>query len=197
MHRLNDNPERRRQVEHYAKIHKRLTTSTIEQAEDKAARLAKELADKTAALEKTQARLNKALFEVARLRQELAEAEEREEALQIEPSKRPLPEKARARTMAACVYAAAIVFKVAPEHIVGLSRRPEVAMVRQAATVAAQQYGYSLAGIGRALNRDHTTILSGINRALQRAGQDEEYAKKLRMVREMSQSSIMRPRSQI
>jgi chromosomal replication initiation ATPase DnaA len=47
-------------------------------------------------------------------------------------------------------------------YIVGLSRRAQVSEARQLVYYLANQSGITSADIGRAMNRDHSTVLSGI-----------------------------------
>ena len=67
----------------------------------------------------------------------------------------------------ACVQTAAQLFSVPSRHIVGECTPREYMRPRLAVYWAAREVlGYSYSQIGRILNRDHTTIMSGYRRAL-------------------------------
>lgn len=50
--------------------------------------------------------------------------------------------------------------------ILGYTRRPDVARARHAAMMLAHEAGVSKADIGVHMNRDHTTVIYGIRKAL-------------------------------
>lgn len=56
------------------------------------------------------------------------------------------------------------------ERITGHERIRAVAHARQAVMLACHRAGHSKAAIGRALNRDHTTVMHGIKVAMARGG---------------------------
>lgn len=61
-----------------------------------------------------------------------------------------------------------------PRVIYGASRKRQIAMARQLVMFLAHRDGVSLSTIGRALNRDHTTVLHGVRcEAARRAKQLE------------------------
>lgn len=70
--------------------------------------------------------------------------------------------------IAEIIAEAARAFGVTELQIVGQSVRRDIAAARAAVYYAAHQNGYTLSAIGRALHRDHTTVLSGIRRHEQR-----------------------------
>ncbi len=59
---------------------------------------------------------------------------------------------------------------IEPAHIYGRSHRPEYAHPRQEVMFLADKAGHSQAAIGRALDRDHTTIIHGIRAHKSREG---------------------------
>jgi chromosomal replication initiator protein len=56
----------------------------------------------------------------------------------------------------------------AVEELTGRDRTDGIVKVRQHAMLLAHQAGYSMPQIGRAFNRDHTTVLEGIRHARRR-----------------------------
>ena len=74
------------------------------------------------------------------------------------------------------VQAAARVFDVTRQEILGADRCHRLCRARWAVMVALRQRGYSLPRIGRALgDRDHTTVMSGLKRAAAIRAVDPEY----------------------
>ena len=61
------------------------------------------------------------------------------------------------------------------EHLLGRDRHQHVCWVRFAVMAEMRGRGLSLAQIGRALHRDHTTVLSGLRKAKALSG-DENFA---------------------
>ena len=77
----------------------------------------------------------------------------------------------------ATVIAVAEAFGVRRQDILGETRVRSVTMARQAVMLLAVQHsGRSLAVIGRAIGRDHSTILDGAKAAERRADADPAYA---------------------
>lgn len=66
--------------------------------------------------------------------------------------------------------------------LIGPRRFARLTKPRQAAAWALRHIGLTLCEIGELLHRDHTTIISSIERAEHRADSDEEYAQILRML---------------
>jgi chromosomal replication initiation ATPase DnaA len=62
------------------------------------------------------------------------------------------------------IEATAALYGVTPDHLTGPDRTRGIAQARQAAFSAAHQEGHSIAAIGRAFNRDHTTVMHGLSR---------------------------------
>lgn len=81
--------------------------------------------------------------------------------------------------------AAALVFEVPRRAIAGNSRVRPAARARQA-VYAALYLGChtSFADVGKALGRDHTTVLYGVQQAEALSKWDEDYAAALQLVRE-------------
>lgn len=74
-------------------------------------------------------------------------------------------EKKLPLTMAKCREAVEHVYGVTDEQIRGLSRRSAVVRARQLSIVMSREFtAASTTAIGRQFNRDHTTILSAIDR---------------------------------
>lgn len=70
-------------------------------------------------------------------------------------------------TVHACVQTAAQLFSVPSRHIVGEATAKEYMRPRLAVYWAAREVlGYTYPQIGRILNRDHTTVMSGYRTAL-------------------------------
>ena len=79
-----------------------------------------------------------------------------------------------------CIHAASLVFGVSTRSILGDSRHQDIARVRFAAVHIAQTLtARSTVVIGRAMNRDHTTIMNSLKRAEQLIASDPVYAKRV------------------
>lgn len=63
------------------------------------------------------------------------------------------------------------VFGVAEGDVYGSCREMTITRVRWASWYACHQLGYSLSKIGQAFNRDHTTILHGVQRIKKMRGE--------------------------
>lgn len=61
-------------------------------------------------------------------------------------------------------------------QITGGRKSSEIAKVRQCVMYATQRAGLSLPQIGRALNRDHTTVLHGVRKVRRARGAGEGWA---------------------
>ena len=68
----------------------------------------------------------------------------------------------------ACVLDAARLFGVPAYQITGFLRRKAVSEARQWVYAEAYHRGATMAAIGRAMGRDHTTVMHGINREAER-----------------------------
>ena len=67
-----------------------------------------------------------------------------------------------------CVYDAASAFAVDFTEVLSRSRLKTVTYARSTACVLLRErYGWSFPQIGKALGRDHTTVISAVNRAKQ------------------------------
>lgn len=77
---------------------------------------------------------------------------------------------ARKGTVEQIVAEVAAATGLTAKAIYSTSRRANVARARQIAMYEARQHGLSLAQIGHAMNRDHTTVLHGIRAEEQRRG---------------------------
>ena len=69
----------------------------------------------------------------------------------------------------ACVMDAARMFGVPAYQITGFLRRKAVYEARQWVYAEAYRRGSTMAAIGRAMGRDHTAVMHGINREAERA----------------------------
>ena len=75
------------------------------------------------------------------------------------------------------VAAAAEVFGLCRQDIIGSSREREICRARWAAMLTLRRRGYSLPRIGRAIgDRDHTTVMHGLVRARDLCAAEPEYA---------------------
>ena len=71
----------------------------------------------------------------------------------------------------------ASVFDVTIHDLTSASRARHIVYARQALMLLLRQHGYlSLAAIGQKLDRDHSTVLHGINAAIMRMATDARYA---------------------
>lgn len=87
------------------------------------------------------------------------------EVAEMEPAER-LAHCARVpKPLAQLVIEGAVQFGVDIGHFRGPSKKRAVAMARREIAVEARQQGYSFETIGRALNRDHSTIVYAVARA--------------------------------
>jgi chromosomal replication initiation ATPase DnaA len=59
-------------------------------------------------------------------------------------------------------------YGISPSDIFGYSRRANIAEARQRVYLECSKAGATLAAIGRAMNRDHTTIMHGVSAARKR-----------------------------
>lgn len=66
------------------------------------------------------------------------------------------------------VDAVADAIGLQPRHIYGMGRKRQLAEARQLVMYLASQAGVSASDIGRALHRDHSTVLHGIKREAER-----------------------------
>ena len=69
---------------------------------------------------------------------------------------------ARKGTVEKIVVAVAEATGITPRAIYSTNRKAHIVRARQIVMYEARQHGLTLAQIGHALNRDHTTILHGI-----------------------------------
>ena len=69
-------------------------------------------------------------------------------------------------------------FNLAPKDLASRSRTKELSRARQVYMFLARKCGYGVADIGRSLGRDHTTVLSG----LQKVASDMEKDGALKLV---------------
>lgn len=75
-------------------------------------------------------------------------------------------------------------FDVTPWQIIDPNRSPRFTRPRFAAYTIAQEAGYSLTQIGHGIGgRDHTTVMSGIRRAVIIAAHDPAYSASLKRLR--------------
>lgn len=75
----------------------------------------------------------------------------------------------------ACVRAAAGAFGVEPHKLRNRSRRRVYAWPRFAAMWLARMEGYSYARIGEVVNRDHSAVYAGCQRARELIDADEDF----------------------
>lgn len=89
--------------------------------------------------------------------------------------------------VAPLVRRAASLTGYTPEQICGPSRWRDLCRTRFAVMYAAHRAGKSAPQIGRVLgNRDHSTILSGLKRAVALAQQDRDFAVLVRKLGEVA-----------
>lgn len=74
------------------------------------------------------------------------------------------------------------VFEVEVAELIGSRREQHIQPARQAAAWALRRAGYSAVQAGRAMHRDHSTILYAAKRALELAAEDPDYRAQLREV---------------
>lgn len=74
------------------------------------------------------------------------------------------------------VEAVADECRVTPEVLISPSRAPMLVAARHRAMKIARDAGYSLPQIGRALNRDHTTVLYGLRKTQRQDREPERFA---------------------
>ncbi len=90
----------------------------------------------------------------ARLEAEIAH----EEAAEARRARRPLP------TTGAVIAATADLYGVTVEQVLSDARAPRVVKARQAACWVLRAQGWTFQGIGRALDRDHSTVIHACNK---------------------------------
>lgn len=83
------------------------------------------------------------------------------------------------------VNAAAEMFCVHPRDLVGPYRFNFLMLPRFALYKALRMRGWSYPQIGRFLNRDHSTIIHGVDRAEWKMERDAEYAAKVKALAEL------------
>ena len=71
-------------------------------------------------------------------------------------------------TIRAIIRDASVLTGIPVPDIIGHKRTKEFVRVRQAVMWEARRQGYSLPQIGRALNRDHTTVIHGLRQVERR-----------------------------
>lgn len=89
------------------------------------------------------------------------------------------------------VSLAAQLCGVPKAEILGDRRLPHIVRVRQACYVVARESGKSYICIGQHMGRDHSSVISGEQRALERAANDPKYAKMLDNLR--AKSKLVKP----
>lgn len=87
--------------------------------------------------------------------------------MRVDPITVVIPPRAVA-PIRAIAEAVAAAHGLSVREMLGTSRRREVAWPRQDAMRLARTAGYSLPRIGRALGRDHSTVLYGVRRSEER-----------------------------
>lgn len=85
-------------------------------------------------------------------------------------------------TVAAALDAAERHFRTPRGHILGHSRARGLMLVRHAVTAALRECGASWMALGRALDRDPSTVQHSARVAHQRAARDAEYAAAIRAI---------------
>lgn len=65
---------------------------------------------------------------------------------------------------------------IAPSVIMGRSRLPRIVRVRQACMTVAREAGHSYPMIGHRMDRDHSTVVYGVEKAGINAERDKSYA---------------------
>lgn len=88
----------------------------------------------------------------------------------------PMPEIRTYRTLRDKVDEAANILELSYDELTGPGRDYRRAHARQAVMLAMHETGrYTLPEIGRALHRDHTTVMHGIKRARERRDAREDW----------------------
>jgi chromosomal replication initiator protein len=94
-------------------------------------------------------------------------------------------------TVGAILRAVSATFEIRETEILSERRMQRSCIPRHAVMGLARDLTpYSLPRIGRALGRDHTTVLNGIGRHEARLAQDPDYAARIRAVSERLQRSL-------
>lgn len=76
-------------------------------------------------------------------------------------------------------------FGVSSTDLMSNKRQKHIAIARQAAFLLLRQHSYlSLAAIGELFGRDHTTVLHGVNMAIERMARDARYASLIKEARQ-------------
>ena len=83
------------------------------------------------------------------------------------------------------IEAVAVEFNVTPEQITGQRRHADLFKARAAVCQVAAEAGFSSPLIGKALRRDHSTVLNAITRAQGFMAEDRGFALTLAKVRKI------------
>lgn len=81
------------------------------------------------------------------------------------------------------------MFDVSPADILSLRRGAQVLAARRAFYLAMRMRGWSYAAIGRFMDRDHTTIMTGVQHAVVHAEGIPEYAEQVRQLAEYRETA--------
>lgn len=90
------------------------------------------------------------------------------------------------------IEAVEMVFGVTYARLVSRRRTPQLVNARHVVALVAMELGASSTEVGRALDRDHSTILSGRKRADARARVDSDYASMINAVRDLVSNGLTR-----
>lgn len=119
---------------------------------------------------------------------------QRLEATLEELGARTRPDVLRGHRLARVVQLVAEEWGVCRDALAGENRAQRVVRPRQAVMlIAAQHCGWSTPRIGRALRRDHSTVIYGIRAAEARAAEDPDYARRIGRVVERIETERATP----
>lgn len=88
------------------------------------------------------------------------------------------------------VRAASFVSGFTANEITGQRRFAPLVRIRQAVCLVAREQGYSYPQIARTMDRDHTTIMHGCDRAEAFAERDPAYVAKISAIRRLSRPTV-------